>query len=40
MMIAEVVLTFCLAGLIFLEGEMSTIIAIAIGNRLYSRSFE
>ncbi len=40
MMIAEVVLTFCLAGLIYLEGEISTILAIAIGNRLYEQSFE
>jgi hypothetical protein len=38
-MIAEVLLTFCLAGLIYLEGKISTIIAIAIGNKLYRESF-
>lgn len=39
LMIAEVALTFCLAGLIYLEGEISTILAVAIGNRLYEQSF-
>jgi len=38
-MIAEVLLTFCLAGLIYLEGEISTAIAIVIGNKLYKESF-
>ena len=38
-MISEVILTFCLAGLIYLEGEMSTIVAVAIGNKLYEESF-
>ncbi len=40
MMIAEVALTFCLAGLIYLEGEFSTLLAIIIGNRLYSESLK
>lgn len=40
MMIAEVILTFCLAGLIFLEGEISTILAVIIGNKLYEGSFK
>lgn len=40
LMIAEVVLTFCLAGLIYLEGEISTILAVVIGNKLYEQSFE
>lgn len=39
-MIAEVLLTFCLAGLIYLEGEFSTIIAIVIGNKLYKESIK
>jgi hypothetical protein len=34
-MITEVILTFCLAGLIYLEGEISTIVAIIIGNKIY-----
>ena len=40
MMIAEVVLTFVLAGLLYLEGEFSTMLAIIIGNRIYRESFE
>lgn len=39
LMIVEVVLTFCLAGLLYLEGEFSTLIAIIIGNRVYEQSF-
>lgn len=39
-MIAEVALTFCLAGLIYIEGEFSTLLAIIIGNRLYSESLK
>ena len=40
LMLTEVILTFCLAGLIYLEGEFSTLLAIIIGNRLYKESFE
>ena len=38
MLILEVVLTFCLSGIIFLEGEVSSCIAVIIGNRLYEES--
>ncbi len=37
-LILEVVLTFCLSGIIYLEGEVSSYIAMIIGNRLYEQS--
>jgi hypothetical protein len=38
MLILEVILTFLLAGIIYLEGEVSSFIAIIIGNKLYEES--
>lgn len=38
MLILEVVLTLCLSGIIYLEGEVSSHIAMIIGNRLYEES--
>ncbi len=35
MLLLEVVLTFCLSAIIYLEGEVSSWIAVIIGNRLY-----
>lgn len=35
LMFYEVVLTIGLAGLIYLEGEVSSYIAVIIGNKLY-----
>ena len=34
----EILLTICLAGIIYLEGEVSSYIAIIIGNKLYSET--
>lgn len=39
LMITEIILTFCLAGLIYLEGEFSTLLAIITGNKVYEESF-
>ena len=36
----EVILTFGLALVIYLEGEVSSYIAIIIGNKLYKESLE
>jgi hypothetical protein len=35
LMLYEVVLTLGLAGLIYLEGEVSSHLAVIVGNRLY-----
>jgi hypothetical protein len=38
LMIVEVILTFCLSGIIFLEGEFISVLAAIIGNKVYKGS--
>ena len=39
-MVVELVLTIGLAGIVFLEGEVSSKLAVIQGNRLYSSALE